>query len=421
MKTNTHTNKAQQNEVIPAGYKNTKLGVIPEDWEVKRLGDVCNVNPNRGSLPSEFRYIDLSSVESGKLLRYNNINASKAPSRAKRLLEKNDILFQTVRPYQKNNLFFEENEKFKYVASTGFAVLKSNYCNNFLYQYIYNSHFNHLVLMKCTGTSYPAINSEELKTIKIPLPPLPEQKKIADILTTWDKAIDQIENLIANTKLQKKYLMQELLTGATRFNEFKTANNRYKETKLGRIPEDWEVVLIENCTICLDNKRIPLNNEQRNKIPGKYPYWGANGIQGYINNYIFDEPIILLAEDGGNFHDYENKKIANISYGKCWVNNHAHVLKSMQKNKIEFIYYALVHKNILAYVNSGTRTKLNKSDLLKIPLALPPLPEQKKIAAALSTIDQEIEQLTQQQEIYKQEKKYLMQQLLTGATRVRVD
>ena len=151
---------------------------------------------------------------------------------------------------------------------------------------------------------------------------------------------------------------------------------------------------------------------------GSIPYWGANGIVGYINEYIFDETIVLLAEDGGYFDEYASRPIANLSHGKCWVNNHAHILRAKQNCVNEWIYFSLVNKNIMGFVNSGTRAKLNKKDMLMIHLHLPSIEEQQKIALVLTEADQEIAILQRKLDCLKQEKKALMQALLTGKRRV---
>ena len=196
--------------------------------------------------------------------------------------------------------------------------------------------------------------------IPINIPPISEQRKIAQILSTWDKAIIITESLIANSQQQKKSLMQQLITGKKRFAEFK---------------EEWKDSRIKDCAICMDNKRVPLNKEQRFNRKGEIPYWGANGILDYVNDYIFDETIVLIAEDGGYFKEFSSRPIANISHGKSWVNNHAHILKAKSNVSNKWLYYSIVHKNILAFINGGTRAKLNKSDMLLIPILLPaPIP-----------------------------------------------
>ena len=130
----------------------------------------------------------------------------------------------------------------------------------------------------------------------------------------------------------------------------------------------------------LNNKRKPLNSTQRNSIPGNIPYYGANGKVDSINDFIFNEPLILMAEDGGNFSDYEFRHIAYKITGKSWVNNHAHVLKPKSDFEFDYVFYELEHKNILRFINGSTRTKLNQGDLKGIPLKIPPLLEQQKIA-----------------------------------------
>lgn len=154
-------------------------------------------------------------------------------------------------------------------------------------------------------------------------------------------------------------------------------------------------------------------------MKGDIPYWGANNVMDYVNDFLFDETIVLLAEDGGYFDQYQNRPIANISHGKCWVNNHAHILKAKNNSINEWIYYSLVHKNILAFINGGTRAKLNKSDMMKIPVLLPEKKEQEAICSILSHADREIVLLKNKLLVLKSQKRGVMQQLLTGKKRLK--
>lgn len=187
----------------------------------------------------------------------------------------------------------------------------------------------------------------------------------------------------------------------------------YKKTDLGYLPLDWNTKRIEDICEILDSKRIPLNKEQRDNMKGDIPYYGANGVVDYINDYLFDEDLILMAEDGGYFDEYRTRHIAYKVKGKSWVNNHAHVLKVLDSQTYEFIYYTLVHKNILPFINGGTRAKLNQADLKKILIQYPPLKEQQKIAEILSSVDAAIEKTEQVIAKTEEIKKGLMQQLLT--------
>ena len=185
------------------------------EWEDVRLGDVAEINPTTGeSFPESFVYIDLESVKDGVLLRKKTIQKNDAPSRAQRLLKKNDVLYQMVRPYQKNNFYFDLDGD--YVASTGYAQIRTLACSKFIYQYLHLDSFVNKVLIRCTGTGYPAINSKDLAKILIKLPPLKEQQKIAQVLTTADKEIELLKKELEALKEQKRGLMQKLLTGEVR-------------------------------------------------------------------------------------------------------------------------------------------------------------------------------------------------------------
>lgn len=177
-------------------------------WEEKRLGDVAEINPKSSILPESFIYIDLESVEKGRLIKENRINKTEAPSRAQRKLLKSDILFQTVRPYQMNNFLFEKDGD--YVASTGYAQLRTMQSSLFLFQLLHTEYFVKDVIDRCTGTSYPSINSTDLAEIKVSLPCLEEQQKIAEFLSGIDAKIERVTEQITHTQAFKKGLLQQM-------------------------------------------------------------------------------------------------------------------------------------------------------------------------------------------------------------------
>lgn len=190
-----------------------------DEWIIKKLNDVSDVNPKTRELPEKFVYIDLDCVNHGILTKFNQINKNEAPSRAQRCLNVNDILFQTVRPYQMNNLFFELYDG-EYVASTGYAQIKSKIVPKFLYYYLHYNKFVNEVLNRCTGTSYPAINSNDLKKIKIKIPPSSnEQMLIGDLFYKLDQKIELLKDKYHYYQEFKKYLMQQIFTQKLKFNE----------------------------------------------------------------------------------------------------------------------------------------------------------------------------------------------------------
>jgi type I restriction enzyme S subunit len=134
----------------------------------------------------------------------------------------------------------------------------------------------------------------------------------------------------------------------------------------------------------LDNMRRPVTEADRK--PGPYPYYGANGQQGVINSYLFDEPLVLLAEDGGHF-DSPERGIAYRIAGKTWVNNHAHVLRPTPLVDIDYLCRVLENYDVRPWVTGTTRGKLTKAGASDIEIPLPPLPEQRRIAAILDKAD----------------------------------
>ena len=149
----------------------------------------------------------------------------------------------------------------------------------------------------------------------------------------------------------------------------------------------WERMKIKDITINLDNKRKPLNEAERNKISKKqlYPYIGANNIMGYVDEFLYDEEIVCIAEDGGSWG--ENQKCCVHIHEKCWVNNHAHVLGTNGKTDLKFLMYYLNANDLNKFITGSTRGKLTKSALDSIQIPLPPLHIQKRIAEILDAAD----------------------------------
>ena len=203
-----------------------------EGWTEKPLKAAAHINPANDGLPESFVYIDLESVDAGELKAKERISRIGAPSRAQRLVERGDIIYQVVRPYQRNNLLCEFDDDEEYVASTGYAQLRAKGSNRFLYQSIHTDSFVGRVIAKCTGSNYPAINSSDLAEIQLPIPlTLPEQQKIAECLSSVDELIAAQSRKLDALKTHKKGLMQQLFPreGETqprlRFPEFQNAGD----------------------------------------------------------------------------------------------------------------------------------------------------------------------------------------------------
>ncbi len=195
----------QKGETVPR----IRFTGYTDEWEKHKLGDIADFNP-RCTLPDQFEYIDLESVVGTELVSHRTEYKDTAPSRAQRLAKQGDIFFQTVRPYQKNNLLY--NLTFNdYVFSTGYAQIRPYMDSYFLFSIVQEDNFVLSVLNKCTGTSYPAINSNDLSQIYIPTPKrVEEQEKIGKYFKILDKTINSHQNKLETYQKLKKAMLQKM-------------------------------------------------------------------------------------------------------------------------------------------------------------------------------------------------------------------
>ena len=226
-----------KNQHIPQGYKSSPLGIIPEDWEVKRLGEVCDID--KSSLPSntdpnyKFDYISLSDVNSDVF----EVTTTKqifrtAPSRARRIVSKGDVVISTVRPNLQAFTYIKHDVK-DLIVSTGFAVLTPNkILGEFVFQYVFSQNITKQFFQLVVGSNYPAVNSSDVYHLKIAVPPLPEQQRIVSVLQLWDTAIEKQTQLVEKLTLRKRGLMQQLLTGKKRLKGFE---GEWKRIKAGEL------------------------------------------------------------------------------------------------------------------------------------------------------------------------------------------
>ena len=208
-----------------------------DDWEQHKLEEIAEFNP-KSELPYKFEYVDLESVIGTEMISHRTENKETAPSRAKRLAQYGDIFYQTVRPYQKNNYLFNKLNG-DYVFSTGYAQIRAYIDNKFLINILQTNNFVKKVLDNCTGTSYPAINSNELSKLEVKLPSYKnEQNKIGEFFKQLDKDITlhqrKLEKLgnIKKSMLEKMFPKDENKVPEIRFKGF---NDDWEQYKLGEI------------------------------------------------------------------------------------------------------------------------------------------------------------------------------------------
>ena len=202
--------------------------------------------------------------------------------------------------------------------------------------------------------------------------------------------------------------------------QLRSISEGYKKTKVGVIPDVWRCYQIHECLSICNLERKPISEDVRKTIPGPYPYYGPTQAQGYIATYESEGPAVLIGEDGDHFLKYKDREMTMYVDGKYTVNNHAHVLRGTELCETKWFYYAYQHKSLFdAITRQGAgRYKLTKEALIKLPLQCPPIEEQRKIISILNTQDKVIELKEKRLAEKQRQKKYLMQQLLTGKKRL---
>ena len=180
-----------------------------EPWEQRKLGEISEFNP-KAVLPDVFEYVDLESVVGTEMIAHKTTEKANAPSRAQRLAQTGDLFFQTVRPYQKNNYLFEKPDT-DYVFSTGYAQMRPKIDGYFLLSSVQTEQFVKNVLDRCTGTSYPAINSNDLAEMTVNIPVKQEEaKEIGDYFRNLDNLITLHQRELDHLQLLKKGMLQQM-------------------------------------------------------------------------------------------------------------------------------------------------------------------------------------------------------------------
>ena len=378
------------------------------NWEKRKLGEISMINPTAKKLPEKFIYIDLESVTNGELIKEEVILKNEAPSRAQRVLEQDEILFQMVRPYQKNNLYFDK--KGDYVASTGYAQIKTKQNSRFIYQYLHLQKFVDEVIERCTGTSYPAINSKDLAKIYIRYPSLPEQQKIASFFSAIDQKISRLKRKKILLEKYKTGVMQKIFSQEIRFrNDNGQEFPNWEKKRLGSIFKERNI-------------QVPKSDE--------YPLMAFIAYKGvshkgerYNREFLVNDGVnkkYKQTEYGDFIYSSNNLETGSIglnSFGSASISPVYSIFQIGESCNPQFISCYLVRKSFINKMTSYRQGvvygqwRIHESDFLKIEEMIPCIEEQTKIAYFLSAIDNKITHTQTQIEKAVVWKKGLMQQM----------
>lgn len=209
-----------------------------KNWKLVKLGNIVEINP-KSFLPRTFKYVDLESVVGTELISYREEFRESAPSRAQRVAQKGDVFYQTVRPYQKNNYLFDLNEN-DYVFSTGYAQLRPKVDSAFLLARLQEEGFVNKVIERCSGTSYPAINSKDLSRISITIPEdFDEQSSIGSLFRTLDDLLASYKDNLANYQSLKASMLSKM---------FPKVGQTVPEIRLDGFEGEWENKILSEVT-----------------------------------------------------------------------------------------------------------------------------------------------------------------------------
>ena len=377
-----------------------------EDWEQRKLSDISTKVTTK-NVDVHYTETLTNSAEQGIISQVDFFDkeiSNKDNINGYYIVENHDFIYNPristlapVGPINRNKLNRTG------IMSPLYTVFRASKVDlGFLEWYFQSNHWHRY--MKLNGDSGARADRIAIKDstffdmpIKTPVN-IKEQVLIGETLEKFNQYITLHQRKLDNLKLKKKALLQKL---------FPKNGERYPELRFPGFTDAWEQCKLSEVTTCFDNLRVPVTASDR--IPGKIPYYGANGIQDYVSGYTHSGEFVLIAEDGAN--DLNDYPIQYVN-GAIWVNNHAHVIAGY-KGKLEnkFLSYSLKTVKMSTFIVGGGRSKLNLKALLEIPISMPNHDEQCCIGKFIETIDKTITLHQRKLDHLQLQKKALLQQM----------
>ena len=414
-------------------FKETPIGKIPKDWKTEKLGNICTkITDGTHKTPKYVeKGIPFFSTENivpfkkgfdfSKYEKYISLEEHKELIKRCKP-EKGDILISKCGTIGRAKLVDVDYE-FSIFVGLALLKLKKDLVNGrFLEQLLNYEPVRIRMEISSPGSTRKTLTINAIENLLISLPPLVEQQKITEILSTIDEAVQKTDEIIAKTERLKKGLMQELLSGRIRVKEENGKlifwkEKDFKDTEIGRIPKDWEVVKLgEIFTISVGGDLSKLNFSKQKNEKFRFPIYSNSlendGLYGYADSYQYPENCITVTARGTLGYAIPRFEKFNAII---------RLLVLIPKIKVDI-------KFVSEYINTKIKFKLEKTSIPQLTapklanykICLPPLKEQQKIAEILFTIDKKLELERKRKEKLERIKQGMMDLLLTGKIRVKV-
>lgn len=408
------------NCTIPQGYKATPLGIIPQEWEVRRLGDLCCNQGDYGinapavaysnDLPTYLRITDIS--DDGKFIIDNKASVNSPNSESYHLKEGDIVFARTGATVGKTYLYDPADGDLVFAGFLiRFSPNEQKIVPYYLKTYTNTAAYWYWVKIISQRSGQPGINAAEYSSLQLPVPPLAEQKKIAEVLGVWDKAIEKQSQLIEQLTLRKRGLMQQLLTAKRRLPGFS---------------DPWEKVKLGDIAQCFSGGTPKAGRNEY--YDGNIPFIRSGEIHQkdtelFLSKLGMAESSAKMVQKGDLLMALYGANSGDVSISQIDGAINQAILCIRPRNVLVSFLCPFLNLNKDMYIAKylqGGQGNLSGEIVLNYKIPVPPLAEQTAIAQVLTVADREIELAQQKLELLRQQKRGLMQQLLTGKKRVKL-
>ena len=428
---------------------------IPMEWTTIRVGDIAKINAQsitKKDTLNTIQYIDISSVSTHKMEAPKTLSFSEAPSRAKRKLKNNDFIISTVRPNLKQFTFITKADA-NLICSTGFCVISAKDENIawYLYAFLTSDIFTNYLVKIADGGAYPAFNSSEIENAIIPFPPEEELIKISNwyktlffkitLNTQTNQTLEQIAQAIfkhwfidfapvhakanalarGETIEQAELAAMACLSGKTaeKITALKTQDptayhqlqqtaaafpSEFVETEMGEVPKGWGYKFLNEVCKIAYGKNLPT----KQLLDQGYPVFGGNGIIGYFDRYLYEQPQTLISCRGA-----ASGKIM-YSAPKSFITNNSLIIESNELLDYFYIYEYLKNKDITPYISGSAQPQITISSIEKIKILLPQEFILNRYSSLVSSLYNKIYLNNKNNELLAKTRDQLLPKLLNG-------